>query len=359
MSSRDPKLILLDVFYRLRRGGFSLSIGELLAAYQAVDGGWGAGGPEALRQVTRLLWCHSHQEVAEFEEIYSVALAASTRSTVEPEAEKTPSEMPPPSPQGPRPELPPRSGPVPERPERETELGVLPMRTLSRPLPGETGSELRAYWPVSRRSMAYIWRYLRRPVKDGPRDVLNIKATVECAARQGFFLDSVYDRRETNHAHLVLLIDQGGSMVPFHRFTRDLIDTADEESSIQQVDMAYFHNVALPSVFRDPHLTEPVSLDQVLAECTANSSVLVVSDAGAARGYRSMDRIRATTEFLVKLRRRTTLIAWLNPMPKPRWASTSAQFIARLVDMFQMDPDGFSNAVDVLRDQPLRAHRWG
>jgi hypothetical protein len=110
-------------------------------------------------------------------------------------------------------------------------------------------------------------------------------------------------------------------------------------------------------VFRDPHLAEPLSLEKALAECTPDSSVLVVSDAGAARGYRSMNRIRATTEFLVELRRRTTLIAWLNPMPQPRWASTSAQFIARLVAMFQMDPDGFGNAVDVLRGQPLHSHR--
>jgi hypothetical protein len=205
--------------------------------------------------------------------------------------------------------------------------------------------------------MAYTWRYLRRPVKDGPRDVLDIEATVERSARQGFFLHPVYDRRETNYAHLVLLIDQGGSMVPFHRFTRDLVDTAGGESTIQRVDVAYFHNVPPPSVFRDPHLAEPLSLEKALAECTPDSSVLVVSDAGAARGYRSMDRIRATTEFLVKLRRRTTLIAWLNPMPQPRWASTSAQFIARLVAMFQMDPDGFGNAVDVLRGQPLHSHR--
>ena len=62
--------------------------------------------------------------------------------------------------------------------------------------------------------------------------------------------------------------------------------------------------------------------------------------------------------FLVQLKRRTTLIAWLNPMPQSRWASTSAQFIARLVPhMFQMDRDGFGNAIDALRGQRPRARR--
>jgi uncharacterized protein with von Willebrand factor type A (vWA) domain len=205
--------------------------------------------------------------------------------------------------------------------------------------------------------MVYTWRYLRRPVKDGPRDMLNVAATVERTAHQGFLLQSVYDRRESNHAHLVLLVDQGGSMVPFHRFTRDLVETATTESTLRQVDVAYFHNLPPERVFRDPHLTESLPLAAVLGGCSPDSSILVVSDGGAARGYRNMDRIRTTTEVLVGIKRLTTLIAWLNPMPQSRWAGTSAQFIARLVPMFQMDPDGFSNAVDVLRGQPLHPHR--
>ena len=356
MSERDPEHILLDVFHRLHRSGFSLGIGELLAAFQAVAGGWGAEGTEDLRDVLRLLWCHSLQEIAEFEEMYDAALAESTRLAEQPGPEKSPSAIPPP-PQQPSTSEPPSVKTSTRPPEQQLKLTALPVRAPVQPLSDQAGAELRAYWPMSRRSMVYLWRYLRRPVKDGPRDVLNIRATVERTARQGFFLHPVYDRRECNNAHLVLMIDQGGSMMPFHRFMRDLVDTACEESTIRQVDVAYFHNVPPPSVFRDSHLTEPLPLEQVLAGCTPDSSVLLVSDAGAARGYRSMSRIRATTEFLVKLKRLTTLIAWLNPMPQPRWARTSAQFIASLVPMFQMDSRGFGNAVDTLRGQPPHSHR--
>lgn len=227
----------------------------------------------------------------------------------------------------------------------------------SQPPPSEAGVELRTYWPVSRRYMLYTWRYLRRPVKDGPWDVLNVEATIEHSARQGFFLRPVYERRESNHAHLILMLDQGGSMIPFHRFTRDIVETASEESAIRQVEVVYFHNVPPPTVFSDPYLTEPLLLEQILERCGPDSSVLLVSDACASRGYRSTTRIRTTTDFIVKLKQRTTLIAWLNPMPQHRWKGTSAQFIARLVPMFQMDRDGFSNAVDVLRGQPLQAYR--
>ena len=199
--------------------------------------------------------------------------------------------------------------------------------------------------------MVYAWRYLRRPVPDGPQDVLDIEVTVDRAARQGFFLAPVYRRRESNQAHLVLLVDQAGSMVPFHRFTRDLVESACWESTLQQVDVFYFHNVLTASIYHDSHLTELVPLDQVLEQCTSDTSVVLVSDAGAARGYRRLDRVRTTTEFLARLKQRTALLAWLNPMPRERWPSTSAQIIAHLVPMFPMDPDGLSDAIDVVRGQ--------
>jgi hypothetical protein len=41
MKGVQAKPLLLDLFHRLRRAGADLGIGELLAAYRAVDGRWG------------------------------------------------------------------------------------------------------------------------------------------------------------------------------------------------------------------------------------------------------------------------------------------------------------------------------
>jgi uncharacterized protein with von Willebrand factor type A (vWA) domain len=357
MTAVETKALLLDVFYRLIRVGANLGVAELLAAYHAVDGGWGAESPDALRKMSRLLWCNSRQEAADFDDIFSVALAARKRAEKTPDLrESEPKAAPPESPAEMPHEEPTPSAPPPELPQREGELEAFPVRTPAPAVPMDGGAELRAYWPVSRRSMIYTWRYLRRPIKDGPRTLLDVTATIERAARQGFFLQPVFNRRESNRAHLVLFVDQGGSMVPFHRFTRDLVETACDDSGIQQVDVFYFNNAPPKHVFLDPHMTEPLLLADALAGCTPDSSVLLVSDAGAARGYRSMERVRAVAEALVRVKRVTSLIAWLNPMPRSRWPGTSAQFIARLIPMYQMDPDGFSNAVDALRGQPLHPH---
>ena len=199
--------------------------------------------------------------------------------------------------------------------------------------------------------MVYSWRYLRRPVLDGPADVLDVAETVDRVAHQGFYLAPVYRRRERNHAHLLLLLDQGGSMTPFHRLTRDLAETARDESAIGSVDVFYFRNAPADDLFFDRHCTEKAAVARVLDGCTDDTSVMVVSDAGAARGKLSVERILATTRFLGQLRARTALLAWLNPMPAGRWEGTTAAVIAHLVPMYPMNHDGLAHAIDAARGQ--------
>ena len=356
MNSFNPQDWVTRAFVRLRQEGFKLGVGELLAARQAVAGGFG-DTPEALAETLKIIWCHSLSEQSQFDGIWEslqVSFASKPPENIiseypkfEPRQERW-EEL----------EQPALSPPPPEiitEIKPEPEFASLPVQAPFTLVGNEDTSALQAYYPISRRSMVYSWRYLRRPVADGIMDVLDVGATVKQVTQQGFYLAPVYRRRERNHAHLLLLVDQNGSMTPFHRFTRDLVETAHYESSLQpeKVNVFYFHNVPATSVYKDLYLTEPIAFEKVLASCDNETSVLIVSDAGAARGYRKLERIRATTSFLFKLKRHTTLIVWLNPMPEERWMGSSAEIIANLVPMYQMDNDGLNNAIDILRGQPL------
>ena len=352
MSKFKAHDLLIKVFLELQRIGLDLGIGDLLDARRAVAGGWAGDGPEDLRQVLRLLWCQSQESMRDFDDRWAAVLYAAT-PTAEGSGNR-PSQTPLPEitvpedvePIGPEPTVDPE-GPPPT----EQGLSVLPVQVPFSPVTLDESVGLNAYWPVTRRSMSYTWRYLRRMIPTGPEDVLDIVGTVERAARQGFYLAPVFRRRQINYAHLILLLDQGGSMVPFHRFTRDLIETARGESFINDVEVYYFHNVVSDDLYNDSYLTEQVNWDTALSRCDGDTSVLIVSDAGAARGHRRLPRISATAQFLVRLRQHTALVAWLNPMPDTRWPDTSASSISHFVKMYQMDPDGFSSAIDVVRGQ--------
>jgi uncharacterized protein len=354
MSDFKPEQILESVFIRLRNKGFNLSVREYLAALDAVKAGMGSDSLDALKLFLKLLWFHSQDDQIYFASIWEELTATTSKSSIKSSSKNSREEGLSESSKSTAKEISPSSQDLlPPQVEQTHQLTPFPIRSPYTPIDLENAPQLLSYLPISHRSMAYTWRYLRRPIANGPADILDVEATVEQVARQGFFLAPVYRRREVNQACLLLLIDQDGSMTPFHRLNRDLVETVNEGSTIPEIQVYYFHNVPVDRVYQDSHLTQPVLLEEVLAGCDCDTSVLIVSDAGAARGNRQMHRIRATVKFLVQLKQRTNLIGWLNPMPRNRWEDTSAEAIGYLIPMEPMDKEGFSNAIDIVRGQTI------
>jgi uncharacterized protein with von Willebrand factor type A (vWA) domain len=283
MNDFDPIDLLIRAFLHLRRIGLALGFGELLDAVRAVEGGWGKDGPEALRQVARLLWGQSLESQRDFDDAWAAVSASTTRLPTVPPPVPLPLMPPAQTDQElDRPAPPPAPETGPGQPAPKQEISTLPVQAPFTPVTLDESMRLDAYWPVTRRSMSYTWRYLRRMVPNGPEGVLDVGRTVERAAQQGFYISPIFRRRLVNHAHLILLLDQGGSMVPFHRFTRDMTQTALSESTITQVEVYYFHNVISDELYLDPYLTDKISWQAAVARSEADTSVLIVSDAGAS-----------------------------------------------------------------------------
>jgi uncharacterized protein len=351
MSDFSPESIILRLFQRLRQAEFGLGMNEYLAALDGAAG-FGISSEDQLKRMLRMLWCHSLAEQSQFELLWGDVLQ-SVEVIDRIESPTAPLLPKPPAPQSPAESKPPVESVPVEQPENE--FSTLPIRSPFVPAAVEDLPDLHSYHPLSRRSMAYGWRYLRRSLATGSADLLDVEATVEQAARQGFFLAPVYRRRQVNQARLLLLVDQGGSMTPFHRFTRDLVETAMTPDVFpdEQVHIGYFHNFPTEYLYLDAYLTQPKPMSELLADCDRDTSIMILSDAGAARGYRRPERIAKMVEFLVRLKRYSGLISWLNPMPTDRWRGSSAEVIAHLVTMEQMDTEGLGNAIDVVRGQSV------
>ncbi|WP_246163013.1 hypothetical protein [Brasilonema sennae] len=209
------------------------------------------------------------------------------------------------------------------------------------------------YFPVTERQMKQIWRYLRRSVREGAATELDLEATVNQIGRKGLLLEPVLVPRRVNQADLLLLIDQDGSMVPFHALSHRLTETALRGGRLGKAGIYYFHNCPIEYLYHDPnHQQAELVSDVVTHVCSDRTAVLIFSDAGAARGGYSEERYELTKEFLTHLRQRVPYIAWLNPMPKKRWQKTTASEIAHLVPMFELSRRGMQDAISVLRGRP-------
>lgn len=206
------------------------------------------------------------------------------------------------------------------------------------------------YLPVTQRQMKQSWRHLRRMVREGLATELDVEATVHRIAHDGMLLHPVLVARRTNRTELVLLIDQDGSMVPFHSLSARLVETALRGGRLGKAGAYYFHNCPVDYLYNDPMHQEAEPIEEVLRGFQRDrTAVLIFSDAGAARGGLNPERADLTVTFLQQLKQHVRYVAWLNPMPKPRWTTSTAKEIALHVPMFEATRQGLDEAIDALR----------
>ena len=121
------------------------------------------------------------------------------------------------------------------------------------------------------------------------------------------------------------------------------------------MEVYYFHNLpSLEHCFLNPDHCDAVPLDQVLANARSrHASILLFSDAGAARRRNNPDRLHATDRFVVRTRGWARSVVCLNPTPGSRWRGTTAELIASIVPMFELSTPGWEQAMRVLRGKQV------
>ncbi|MGB3790655.1 MAG: hypothetical protein WA949_21790 [Phormidesmis sp.] len=219
--------------------------------------------------------------------------------------------------------------------------------------PLQAFTESNEYFPITSRQMKQSWRYLRQLVREGPATELDVEATITQMGREGMLLRPALRPRRINCNKLLLLIDQDGSMVPFHALSERLAKTAIYGGRLASAGTYYFHNCPTDYLYDDPHhqIAHPISA--VLAGIQSkHTGVLIFSDAGAARGAFNQQRLDLTLRFLDQLQDHLRYAAWLNPMPRDRWTGTASE-IAKHVPMFELSRQGLNQSIDVLRGKPI------
>lgn len=365
---------LFGLFYHLRQAGFPLGADDYLLALKAVQAGFGLSDEQALYRLCRALWTTSRGEENQFKRIFEQHLTEVRRVLPETSAESEAKEL-----AGPEPEIEddlldekdelvdefplPSSGLVGREEQSDLALDFdeamqVAQAALIKSAPDSASSRFilkPAYLPVTLRQMKRIWRYLRRFSRTGPPVELDVEATIQEVSRQGIFRQPVLRPRRTNQSRVVLMLDQGGSMTPFHLFSQQLVYSALRGGRLHAAGVYYFHNAPLHYLYTDPARLHGLPVEQVLSQLAENTAVLIFSDAGAARRSYHIDRILQIERFLQVLKRQVRYCAWLNPMPNDRWPGSSAAEIARFIPMFELSRPGLEGAISALRGQ---GHYW-
>lgn len=201
------------------------------------------------------------------------------------------------------------------------------------------------YLTVSPRFIEQTIRSLRYKVKGTGKPVIDVEATIKDVGSKGFFDNWLLTEEEDYVTRWTLLFDREGSMVAFHALQDALANAAVKGTMKNEGDLFYFRNVARDFLYTNEHRTRSVPFAKIVNGPVRN--IIIVSDAGAARGTFNEDRIKNTYTMMYHLRKHR--VAWLNPMPKERWVNSSATIISEFVNMFEPGNDHSDDLGNIVR----------
>lgn len=341
----------LDLFQLLQRQGMKLSPEQYDLLRQALSQGFGLENWESqnrtdnywedLRQMCRVLWVkpNRHYDAQVFDRVFHQYVSQKrqqiqAQQPIQVEPTPTPTELKPLEPTRQLPNIPPRKMPA-SQPRAEAAKVPVAVRTGLAGLPevDQTGLSLTpSQMPLPQRTVLDSWQLLRRPLREGLRDELDLDATIQCIMREGYFSDVVMRPLKSKRVELILLVDDGNVMLPFRPALQPLVNAI----ATRQITPATLYRF---TTYPDEYLydwqqpTQAIALDQVLAKMHPRRTIVLIwGDAGATQPNPLEDHRKGLLTFLTRLSPCVRSLIWLNPLPSHRWAGTLAAEVARWLD---------------------------
>ena len=206
------------------------------------------------------------------------------------------------------------------------------------------------------RNIKVALRRLRRFAREGAADELDIDATVDGSARQGW-LDVRMRPERHNAVKLLLFLDVGGSMEGHVKLCEELFSAANSE--FKNLEFFYFHNCIYEGVWKDNarrHAERTPTWD-VLHKFGHDYKLVIVGDA-AMSPYEishpggSIEHMNeeAGAVWIGRLADAYPAAAWLNPTPEAQWGYSQSTLMLRGLMKARMFPLTLEGLDAAMRD---------
>jgi uncharacterized protein with von Willebrand factor type A (vWA) domain len=211
--------------------------------------------------------------------------------------------------------------------------------------------------PLTQAMVGEALKRLRNLVPVGPRDQVNIDATVYQTMRNAGEIEIVFDRSLRDRLKVCLAIDNGGySMDPYIPVVQTLFDYA--RAQFKELKTYYFHNTIYSTLWQDPSRYRKPKRIEEFAGADSGVRWFIVGDASMAP-YELMatdgsihleERSgKPSIECLNFLARTFPRSVWMNPAPARMWHYTrTIGVIGEIFPMFELTIDGLEKAVAYL-----------
>ncbi|PKP91850.1 MAG: VWA domain-containing protein [Alphaproteobacteria bacterium HGW-Alphaproteobacteria-16] len=211
------------------------------------------------------------------------------------------------------------------------------------------------------RNIKVAMRRLRRFAREGAADELDIDATIDGTARQGW-LDIQMRPERHNAVKLLLFLDVGGSMDPWVKLCEELFSAATAE--FKNMEFFYFHNCLYEGVWKDNRrrFQERTPTWDVLHKFGHDYKVIFVGDASMSPyeishpgGSVEHFNEEAGAAWMQRVTNTYPATVWLNPIPEEQWGYSQSVRIMRELMNDRMYPLTLAGLDDAMRELGRKA----
>ncbi|PXW82835.1 hypothetical protein BZA02_102157 [Ruegeria sp. P4] len=204
------------------------------------------------------------------------------------------------------------------------------------------------------RNIKVALKRLRRWVREGAREELDLDGTIRATAENGY-LDVKTRPERHNAAKVLLFLDVGGSMDPHIKLVEELFSAA--RSEFKHLEYYYFHNCLYEGVWRDNRRRwdAQTPTHEVLRTYGPDYKCIFVGDASMSPyeiaypgGANEHWNKEAGQVWLERARAQWSSHLWINPVPEKYWEYThSIQMIREIFEdrMVPMTLDGLERGM--------------
>ncbi|MCD7863124.1 MAG: VWA containing CoxE family protein [Lachnospiraceae bacterium] len=195
---------------------------------------------------------------------------------------------------------------------------------------------------------------------DIPETELDIDNTIDKTCNQGGVLHIVMKKPRKNAVKLLLLIDSGGTMIPYSSLLNEIFQSVHKANHYKDVKTYYFHNCIYSHLYKTPECENGdwIETEWLFKNLDSDYKVIIVGDAAMAPeelysttgNYRGPNGGLSGWEWLILMTKHFKKLVWLNPKMAPgdapwREAETA---IKGLIPMYKLTVDGLNRAMTKL-----------
>lgn len=192
---------------------------------------------------------------------------------------------------------------------------------------------------------------------DIPKTELDIDGTIDKTCNNGGCLQIVMEKPRKNSVKLLLLMDSGGTMIPYTTLLNELFQSVHKSNHYKDVKTYYFHNCIYSKLYKTPECENGdwIDTEWMFRNLDSDYKVIIVGDAAMAPeelysttgNYRGPNGGLSGMDWLLLMKKHYKKIVWMNPKMAPgnapwREAETA---IKNIFPMYKLTVDGLNQAM--------------